>query len=314
MYKKPLIVFLILLSLGVTAETRKAPATNQPLLVATQQLARWFKYWTPTDAKAPLVTLIMQRQICGIADAETYLEMVATDLKSRQIVFQAFYDLTQGDRDYLFLNLKNLGLTAVNARVITDYIIDNESKYQKHSSSDSNLGSGITDEPLPNDYSQAVTYDNFTPQNDKIFWTVREGMRIKISVNKTYIKNAEPNIKAILAYYSSVCNTYAYISTLNIGEMCSREMFGYISKHFKNSTTILDQISQCSVRALGGEYLLNQLELTKSGNIITVSFSITNYEDNRSKNTFVGIDTFQINNDGTVTASKLSPKGVFKTD
>ncbi|HEY9000799.1 MAG TPA: hypothetical protein VIM89_05570 [Mucilaginibacter sp.] len=124
MYKKLLIAILIFHSLGVAAQTRKI-ATNQPLFIATKQLAWWFKYWTPSDAKAPLVSLIIQRQVCGIADAETYLETVATDLKSRQIVFQAFYDLTRGDRDYLFLNLKNLGLTAVNARVITDYIIAN---------------------------------------------------------------------------------------------------------------------------------------------------------------------------------------------
>ncbi len=126
MYKRLLIAILIFLSLGGTAQTRKT-TTNQPLLTATKQLAWWFKYWTPSDAKAPLVTLIIQRQICGIADAETYLEMVATDLKSRQIVFQAFYDLTQGDRNYLFLNLKAIGLTAVNASTITNYIIENYS-------------------------------------------------------------------------------------------------------------------------------------------------------------------------------------------
>lgn len=311
MYKKLLIAILLILSLDANAQTKRTVA-NQPLLTATKQLAWWFKNWVPSDAKAPLVSLIIQRQVCGIADAETYLETVSTDIKSRQIVFQAFYDLTQGDRDYLFLNLKNLGLTAINAKVITDYIINNESKYQKHRTSEGN--SSTEDEPTPNDYTQAVAYDNFIPQNDKVFWTVREGMNIKTSVNKPYIKKANANVKAILAYYSTVCNTYSYIGTLNIGEMCSREMFSYISKRFKNSPTILDQMSQCSVRASGGEYILNQLELTINADLITVSFSMTNFEDNRSKDTFVGVDTFQINNDGTVTASKLSSKGIFKND
>lgn len=124
MYKNLFIATLIFLSLGATAQTKRI-VTSQPLLTATKKLEWWFKYWTPTDVKAPLVSLIIQRRACGIADAEVYLETVATDLNSRRIVFQALYDFTQGNRDYLFQNLQNIGLTAVNASVITNYIIAN---------------------------------------------------------------------------------------------------------------------------------------------------------------------------------------------
>jgi hypothetical protein len=127
MYKKVIIAVTVLLSTSAFAQ-KSTFVSNQSLQTACIQLERWFKYWVPTDAKAPFVSLIIQRQVCGIADADTYLETVASDLRSRRIVFQAFYDFTQGKRDYLFLNLKDLGLTAVNAKTITDYIIDSHNK------------------------------------------------------------------------------------------------------------------------------------------------------------------------------------------
>lgn len=110
------------MSYGAFAQ-RKNTLSNPQLQTACVQLERWFKYWVPPEAKAPLITLIIQRNICGIADAETYLQTISTNLNSRHIVFQALCDFAQGNRDYLFLTLQNYGMTAVNDKVITDYII-----------------------------------------------------------------------------------------------------------------------------------------------------------------------------------------------
>ena len=163
-------------------------------------------------------------------------------------------------------------------------------------------------EIVKDDYSNAIQYKGFETQNIKIFWKVLDGFTYKDRINKVFIKNTEPSIKAILGFYSGICNSFQYTETLNIGGMCSNELINYVAKHFKKDKSILEQISHCSTRAFSGEYSLNALEMSQDDKIITVSYSMTYFEDNKSKDDIVGVDKFQINSDNSITAIQLSSK------
>ncbi len=163
-------------------------------------------------------------------------------------------------------------------------------------------------ESTPFDPTKAVNYDGFSEQENKIMYSVWQGLHLNQKVNTNYLVNASSSIKAVIAYYSGISYAYKLTEKLNLGPMCSNELTSYISKYFNNNRDIMNQLSECKIRGIGNEYSLERLELSEYNGRITASYAMTYYKNNRSQDDVIGVDEFKINPDQSLTILSLSSK------
>lgn len=65
-------------------------------------------------------------------DIDVLVESIKKNTKNRNIIFEVFHDYFKDtDENYLYMNLTSLGISASNAKYLTDYILNEKYKSKK---------------------------------------------------------------------------------------------------------------------------------------------------------------------------------------
>lgn len=166
-------------------------------------------------------------------------------------------------------------------------------------------------EDEPYDESSVEKFDKFEPQSNKVVWHNLHGLTYEGGIDYKLINRVSQPIKAIFSYYISVSFLgYDFTQSLGFGAQCSAGQLSSVLRYFNNDEMIKTQIANCGKRADGANasYSLERLEFSQENDLITVSYAMTYYVDNRSQNQIVGVDKFKINSNQTITVLHLSPK------
>jgi hypothetical protein len=164
---------------------------------------------------------------------------------------------------------------------------------------------------VPYDETTVEKFNNFIPQSNKVVWSNLNVLTYETGIDYKLISKASMPLKAIFSYYASISALgYDFTQALGFGTQCSAEQSSSILRYFNNDEAIKAQIGNCGKRADGADasYLLNRLEFSQDGGLVSVSFAMTYYMGNKSQDDIVGVDKFKINDNQTITVLHLASK------